>query len=71
MTETHQDEPLDEEQDRTPNYVLWIIGTMLAVAGLVFIQRSMVPQAKSKKDKVYTGAADYLQKRHQSVRKPK
>ncbi len=59
-----------EEVDKTPNYVLWIVGTILATAGLVFIQRNWSAKGESKKDKVYTGAADYLRERHKQVRKP-
>lgn len=58
----------EEEVDRTPNYVLWVIGTILATAGVVFIQRNLSDKGESKKEKVYTGAADYLHERHQQIR---
>ena len=58
----------EEDPEKTPNYVLWIVGTILATAGLVFIQRNLSNKGESKKDKVYSGAADYLHERQKQIR---
>ena len=70
MSQKQTKDMIEDGADHTPNYVLWIVCTILAMAGLVFIQRNIVSTpGKSKKEKVYTGAADYLHERQKQVRK--
>ena len=69
MSQNQTAHPDEMEVDKTPNYVLWIVCTILATAGFVFLQRNLTSEGESKKEKVYSGAADYLYERQKQIRK--